>query len=427
MKKFQKLLIVSLAILLFNIANALEIVDVRADYWAGGEIIRAIQNGYISLIDENQFRPEDSMSRSEFVTALLKVIKRNNEPIVQKTSFKDVNAYTPNEESILLSEQIRMAFGYPDKTFKPNLPINHNETMSMISNITKGDFAASDITTFADYVEIPLWARRAYIKNVAHGFYINHPDSDMFTPTTKLTRAEAAVLFDKISKNLDLVQEKYRDLYDELSRNNGPNFKKAKLLSTGTLNLVSFAPNNKVRIYDNKKVIEAGNILIGTDVTPVKSRKDKVGNEYVFTAPADVYTAEGVFIYPKGTEFYARDEKKGYSAWRSKPERSVTVFYKYSLPTGEVYDMAGVPFTKDDEIIYVNDVKSAKQAKKLTNYKMSKREFLIACAHQKMPNIDYKIKPNKTLYILLTGDMVIPTNNDYINLRTKKSALEDNI
>ena len=157
MKKFKKILVVSLAILLANIANALEIVDVRSDYWAGQEIVRSIQNGYIYVIDGNKFKPEGTMSRSEFVTALLKVIQRQDEEVVQDTTFKDVNNLTPNEKSIVLSEQIRMAFGYPDKTFKPNTAINHNETMSLIANITKADYIAANITKFDDYDKIPLW------------------------------------------------------------------------------------------------------------------------------------------------------------------------------------------------------------------------------------------------------------------------------
>ncbi len=425
MKKFQKLLVISFAFLLTSFASALEIVDVQSDYWASNEIIRSIQNGFLNVIDGNRFNPEGTITRSEFVTSLLKAIRRENEPVVQKTSFKDVNYRTPNEQNILLSEQIRMVFGYPDKTFKPNVAINHNETMSMIANITKSDFKAADITVFADYLEIPLWAKRSYIKNVANGLYVNHPNENEFTPTNSLTRAEAAVLLDKIASNLDLIQEKYRDLYDDLSDEN--KLKKAVFLGDGTLGTAGFAFNNKVKIYDNKKIIEAGNVLIGTALTPVSSRRDGAGQQYVFSAPNDIYTTEGAFVYPKGTEFYARDEKIAYSSWRSKPEKSATVFFKYSLPNGETYDMAGVPFTKDNEVVYLDDFTKARKAKKLANYKMSKKEYLIACAHQRLPIMEYKIKDNSTIYILLTGDMVIPLNDDYINLRTKKSALEEKI
>ncbi len=430
MKKIQRLFAVVLAVMFFHSVQALEIVDVKSDYWAGQEIVHAIQNGYIYVVDGNKFKPEGTMTRSEFVTALLKVIRRQNEPVVERTTFKDINNNTPNLKSVVLSEQIRMAFGYPDKTFKPSRNINHNETMSMISNITKGDYVASDISAFSDHDEIPIWARRAYIKNVANGFYVNHPDALSFTPKNNLTRAEAAVLFDKIAANLDKVQDKYRDLYDSLSSGDGNglyDFDKAEFIAENTLDLAPFATNNKVQIYDTKKIIEAGNILIGTNMGLVKTRSDYVGDEFVFTAPNDVYTTQGTFLYPKGTEFYARVEKLGYSAWRSKGERSRLVFHKYSLPNGETYDMAGVPFTKNDKIVYVNSVKSPRKAKSLAQYKGSQKEYLIKVAHQMAPLTEFNIKTGKTIYILITGDMVIPQSEEYFNLRTKKSVLEEEI
>ncbi|MBR1617646.1 S-layer homology domain-containing protein, partial [bacterium] len=367
MKKFQKILVVTMAVMLMNFAHALEIVDVKANYWAGAEIIHAIQNGYINVIGGNQFKPENSMTRTEFVTALLKVISRQDEPVVQKTTFKDVQSTTPHIKDITLSEQIRMAFGYPDKTFKPTRAITHNETMSMIANITKNDYKAADITRFSDYQEIPIWAERAYIKNVANGLYVNHPDEKAFTPKKNLTRAEAAVLFDKIVQNLDKFQDKYRDLYNKLSDEEidlGAN--KAEFVSKNTLGVVNFAPNNVVDNFDNKKIVEAGNIILATDISEIRSRKDYVGDVYVFTAPEDVYSVEGEFLYPKGTEFYARDMKKDYSAWRSRPQASNVIFYKYSLPGGQTYDMAGVPFTKDDKVITVTNTQKAKQIQKIT-------------------------------------------------------------
>jgi hypothetical protein len=301
----------------------------------------------------------------------------------------------------------------------------------MIANITNGEYVASDITNFRDYKSIPLWARRAYIKNVANGLYVNHPDELTFNPTYNLTRAEAAVLFDKIAANLDKIQDKYRDLYDELPEDDGSgfgfDFDKSQFLEDQTLGLAPFSTNNKVKLYDNKKIIEAGNILIGTAMNKVESREHYVGHEYVFTAPNDVYSTQGAFLYPKGTEFYARVDKIGYSAWRSKKERSRVVFHKYSLPNGQTYDMAAVPFTKSDKVIYVNSIKNAKKAKALTNNKSNQKEYLIDCAHQMAPLMDFDIKEGKTIYLLLTGDMVIPQDETYFNLRTEKSLLEEDI
>jgi hypothetical protein len=429
MKRFQRLLVITMAVLIGNFCSALEITDVQNNHWAAQEIIRSIQNGYIQIVDGNKFKPEAPMPRAEFVTSLLKVIRRDSEPVVKRTTFKDVASTTPNLRNIMLSEQIRMAFGYPDKTFKPLRNINHNETMAMIANITKDDYKGTDITRFTDYNQIPVWAVRSYIKNVTNGLYVNHPDELKFRPEANLTRAEAAVLFDRVAANLDKFKDEYRDLYDSaMSDDSGNGFPKSVFLEDNTLGLADFAPNNKVKVYDNKIVIEAGNILIATDVTKVTSRKDYVGDVYTFTAPNDVYSTQGKFLYPKGTEFYARDERKRYSAWRSKPEKSNVVFFRYSLPSGETYDMAGVPFTKDDKLIYVNNVKNAKQAKKYSSDKSSSKEYIIKCAHQMNPIIDYKVLRGKTIYILLTGDMVIPQTPEYYNLRTKKnSILEEDI
>ena len=427
MKKIFNLFVVTLAILLFNFANALEIVDVTSDYWASQEIVHALQNGYLGVVDGNKFNPEGTITRNEFVTSLLKVIGRQDEGLTQKTTYKDIKKDTKNARNVVLSEQIQMSFGYPDKTFRPYSNIDHNETMSMIANITNGDYVASDISSFADYEAIPIWARRAYIKNVANDIYVNHPDESKFTPARDLTRAEAAVLFDKVSKNLAKVKSDYKDLAGYVKNHdfmddtdNDDDFYKSKFLSTQTLDVADFATNNKVQIYDNKKIIEAGNILIGTNLGLVKTRKDLVGYEYVFSAPEDLYTKEGTFVFPKGTEFYARVDKIGYSAWRSKPEKSRVVFHKYSLPTGETYDMAGVPFTKKDKVVYVN---SLKKSKKMAFYD-GKNQKLINYAHQKAPLTEYEIKDHKTIYILITGDTIIPLNSNYLNLRTEKSLLE---
>ncbi len=436
MKKIQKLLIITLAMFFFNIANALEVIDVKNNYWAGTEIIHAIQNGYIYLIDGNKFKPENTMSRSEFVTGLMKVISRQNEPIENSTSFKDINNTTPNKKSIMISEQIKIAFGYPDSTFKPSRAITHNETMALIANITTGDYKAADITKFADYTEIPLWARRPYIKNVANDLYVNHPDGNKFTPNNNLTRAEAAVLFDKIANNLDKIKDAYKDVYEETPQVEADNSgyvdyndfdgNQSKFITDNTLGLVNFATNNRVKIYDNKKIIEAGNILIGVDMSSVKTRRDLVGHGYVYTAPNDVYTKEGTFLYPKGTEFYARVMKIGYSAWRSKPEKSTYVFYKYSLPNGETYDMAGVPFTKKGEkIVYANNIKSQKQALSLNNTKSQGKDFLLDCAHQMSPLTEFNVDKNKMIYILITGDTVFPQDDTYINRRTEPSLIEE--
>ena len=43
------------------------------------------------------------------------------------------------------------------------------------------------------------------------------------------------------------------------------------------------------------------------------------------------------------------------------------------------------------------------------------------------PMTEFNINKDKTIYILITGDTVIPLNDEYLNLRTKKSVLDESI
>ena len=129
-------------------------------------------------------------------------------------------------------------------------------------------------------------------------------------------------------------------------------------------------------------------------------------------------------LFPKGTEFYVRVDKIGYSAWRSKPEKSRIVFHKYSMPNGETYDMAGVPFTKKDRLIYTH--KNTKKSKALAYYDGTQKQNLINVAHQMAPLMDFDILKQKTIYILITGDTVIPADG-YTNFRTKESVLDEEL
>ena len=90
--------------------------------------------------------------------------------------------------------------------------------------------------------------------------------------------------------------------------------------------------------------------------------------------------------------------------------------------------MAGVPYTKNEKIVYAKgDTKSIKKVANYANTKTSNKNYLIECAHQMAPLTEFNIKDNKTIYILLTGDMVIPQNEEFMNLRTEPSLLEENI
>lgn len=379
----RKLLVTTLALSLCTTSYVFGIADVWDDYWAKEEILLSIQNGFMNFVENDKFEPENSISRSDFLTSLLKAANYQKNNIQNVAVFKDVDNSTPNSSTIIASKQAKTAFGYPDNTFKPSRPVTHSEAMSFIANITADNYKAIDITTFSDYKNIPLWALRPYIKNLAEGLYISQNDENKLNPNAPLTRAEAAVLFNKVANNnkKQKVESTQKDSFT----------KKSDITDDAiynTLNIANFAKNNDVKVYNDKKIIKEGNVLIAVNKTNTKSKNVSIGETHTYIAPEDVYTKEGALLYPKGTEFYAKISGIKYSDWKSKPKKIGCVFYKYSLPNGETHSMAGIPLAKKIEEKKLAD--PIYQKKLLTDFDINGK--------------------NEKVYILITGDTTFPPN-----------------
>ena len=407
MKKILCLLVLCLLAFSVNKSFALEVTDVKNDHWAASQIANALNKGYMGFKSGYAFAPDETLSRSEFVHMLLKVIQSEDIMTDGTTKFKDVDSSTRFDQSILTSEQLRLIFGYPDYTFKPEQSILRSEANAVIANVTKGFYGDIDVLNgFSDTEQIPNWAKYSYIKNVVNKLYVNHPDPSYFRPNDFLTRAEAAVLFTQVEKQLSLVEDKFRRT---------ANKQKTEFLGTNTLKLVEGAPRNTVNLYNTKNVIEAGNIIIAKPSQPINSKKHEIGDQLVFVAPADVYTQEGTFLYPAGTQFVADVQKIKYTPFRIKKQKNLIVLRKFYMPNGISHQMAGVTYTTDKGKVVTTKTVDKKAPVK-ENYfegrkEITKAEFLVKYTNKLSPVVKYDLKGDELVYILLTGDMVIPNEN----------------
>ena len=201
MKKIFCLLALGLLLIFAQAARALEVTDVKNDHWAAAAIANALNKGFMGFKSDYSFAPDDTLQRAEFIHSLLKVIKSGDIVAGTATKFKDVDSQTPYDESILTSEQLRLIFGYPDYTFKPEQPILRSEANAVIANVTKGFYGDINVLdSFDDADKIPNWALYSYIKNVVNKLYVNYPNPNEFRPNDYLTRAEAEVLFEAVEK-----------------------------------------------------------------------------------------------------------------------------------------------------------------------------------------------------------------------------------
>ena len=179
--------------------------DINQNYWAQTEIASVVNDSVMTLNNGN-FNPEGVMSRVEFVRALLKVLGNENLEVTSKVKFSDVAKSSDIYAPIARSQQLGLVYGYPNGSFQPNKAMLRDEAQSVISHITiDGSVDSSVMSKYSDANKVPAWAKDVYAKTLSYGIYVNHPNELELRPTENLTRAEAAVLFDKVSKNCTIV------------------------------------------------------------------------------------------------------------------------------------------------------------------------------------------------------------------------------
>lgn len=383
------------------LAETIEVKDVPVGYWAEDAIVDCIERGYLHLDSKGRFNPNGTIQRAAFLNSLLKVIESDDVNKGAKAYFKDVNHNSSYTNDIAVSQQLGIVFGYPDKTFKPNEAITRSEATSVVANISKvkmGD--KSILEEFSDVGEIPAWALNSYATAVKSRLYVNYPDPEKFNPKAKMTRSEAAVLFAKMAEDFDLLKQKYAQGL------------KDRLISEETLTTYNKAPRNQVKIYNTKKIIEAGNVIIARPKEALDTRTVKKGSVLTFIAPSDVYSDQGTLLYGAGTEFQARVHATKNRLWINKQHKALFIFDEANYVNDMEKEMAAVAYTTNKgRVVFVTDANSKKKYKESAK-KLTKGDFLLKYVDKLIPVVKTKIDAGEDIYLLLTGDLIIPNNPD---------------
>lgn len=385
----------------FQVSFAAGIKDVPEGFWAKQAVIDCLNRGYFKLDSNSKFYPNGTIERAEFLNSLLKVIESDDVQKSGSINFKDVTPASKYLKDIEISKSMGMIYGYPDKTFKPNEAITRSEATSVLANISRvnmGDKAI--LERFEDTKEIPIWALNSYAKAVNENLYVNYPNPERFTPQSKMTRAEAAVLFAKISQDINTMRTKYKLGKEEV------------FLREETLITYNKAPRTKVKIYNNKKVIEAGNVIIAHPIQKLNTKTMKKNSTFSFVAPEDLYTEEGTLLYQKGARFDARVHKVKNKLWTNKQNKALFIFDFAHFPNDTEKEMAAVAYTTNKgHVVYVTKANSKRKYKESTK-QLSKGDFLLKYVDKLIPVVKTKAKPDEDMYLLLTGDLIIPNNQD---------------
>ena len=158
---------------------------------------------YIFGYPDGSVRPNGSITRAEAAAMLARLLNIEAIGSAAKPQFSDTESswYNKAINAVVFRGIMK---GYPDGRFRPNAPITRAEFTQMISTIDNKPYGV------APFADVPgHWAERAIGSEYQAKRITGYPDG-LFRPDANITRAEAAVILNKIFErkydNLSLLK-----------------------------------------------------------------------------------------------------------------------------------------------------------------------------------------------------------------------------
>ncbi len=267
MKKKRICMALAAALSLSLAVSATALAAIPSDiggHWAQGTIIQWTTNGYISGYPDGTFKPDNSITRAEFVVMVNKAMgynKRGN------AYFSDVSAAHWAYAEIMKGVEAGYITGNGDGTFRPDAPVTRQEAAVMISKILGLDQDYASAAKYVDYRYIPSWAA-GYVGAVSKaGIMTGYPDGD-FKSDRVLTRAESVVSLDK-TKNYDGKVEEDKDDREVFEDYRLTSTSLSDKIIKGDLIISSSLSNRNVSLdnvkVEGKLIVEGGKTVTADD------------------------------------------------------------------------------------------------------------------------------------------------------------------
>ena len=180
---------------------------------------------YIFGYDDGTFRPDNNMSRAEAAAIFARLIsEKKGENISGKANFKDISTKDWFAKEVGYLAKYGIIKGYSDNTFKPNESVTRAEFVAMTVrfNALFNDVKKGSYTVKYTDVEKGYWAYSdiAYAKNVG---WLNGYADGSFKGDNAITRAEVVTVVnratnrkadeDYITKNVSVLN-KFTDIHN---------------------------------------------------------------------------------------------------------------------------------------------------------------------------------------------------------------------
>lgn len=183
-------------------ASAEEFSDTQS-HWAASYIKTAVEKGFSSGYDDGKFRPDQSVTRAEFIKMVNKAIGLT---ITTDTAFSDVTENDWFFNDVKTAVGAGYIKGNGDGTFLPNKTITRQEAAVVLSRVVTKAENAADVSAFTDVGDIADWAKDSIAKIAGKSYMTGYPEGT-YKPLAPLTRAEAVKIICSVLEKEKIVSE----------------------------------------------------------------------------------------------------------------------------------------------------------------------------------------------------------------------------
>ncbi|MNI49815.1 Endoglucanase precursor [compost metagenome] len=177
--------------------------DVPSTHWASSVIEQMVAKHKMNGTSNSTFEPERSVTRAEFTAMLVRALNLTER---SELKFTDVAADVWYADSISSAVKAGIVTGRNETLFAPSEEITREEMVVMMMRAYKvlkelskesNNLTPAPVSTFTDEAEIVPWALDA-VRAAAAMQLINGRESGRFAPSESSTRAEAAVILNRM-------------------------------------------------------------------------------------------------------------------------------------------------------------------------------------------------------------------------------------
>ena len=180
-----------------------------AGHWAQKEIEFMAARGYVAGVSDNQFAPENTITRAEFAAILTRMAGLTTDPGGAER-FSDVPAGAWYRGAVCAAANAGLVYGTGKNSFAPDEPVTREQMAAMLVRLMAKsglDMTVSDagavkmLAGFSDAAGVSPWARTP-VALMAGERLMTGRESGRFVPLGNTTRAEAAVVLYRAMEKL---------------------------------------------------------------------------------------------------------------------------------------------------------------------------------------------------------------------------------